>query len=60
MCPRCHVKLIPIVYGKLTPDLLDMQKDGQLILGDGRYVKGKPISICISCEEAFDILVYID
>ena len=60
MCPRCHVKLIPVIYGKLTPELLDMQKAGNLILGSGRYVKGKPTSLCTSCEEAFDILVYMD
>ena len=60
MCPKCHVKLLPIIYGKLTPDLIDMEKAGKIILGDGRYAKGKPTSLCISCEEAFDILTYLD
>lgn len=60
MCPKCNVKLIPIIYGRLTPDLIDMQKEGKVIVGSGRYIKGKPTALCISCEEAFDILVYLD
>lgn len=60
MCPRCHVKLIPIVYGKLTPELVDLDRDGKIIIGNGNYKVGKPISFCVSCEEAFDILVYND
>jgi hypothetical protein len=60
MCPKCYVKLIPIVYGRLTPDLLDMEKAGKIILGDGRYVKGKPTSLCISCEEAYYQVVPVD
>lgn len=60
MCPICRVKLIPVVYGKLNPDLVDKQKSGQLVVGSGKYVKGKPTAMCISCEEAYDILVNID
>jgi hypothetical protein len=60
MCPVCYVKLIPIIYGKLTPDLIDMEKAGKIIVGDGRYVKGKPLSICISCEESYYIIANID
>lgn len=60
MCPRCHVKLIPIVYGKLTPDLIDMQKEEKIIIGTGKYKKGKPMSLCISCEEAYDFPVLIE
>ena len=60
MCPRCSVKLIPVIYGKVTPELVDMEKSGKIVIGSGRYAKGKPTSLCISCEEAFDILVYMD
>jgi hypothetical protein len=60
MCPRCSVKLIPVIYGKVTPELVDMERQGKLIVGSGKYVKGKPSSFCISCEEAYDLLVLID
>ena len=60
MCPHCHVKLIPIIYGQLTPELVDMHKSGKIVLGDGRYKLGKPISFCISCEETYDIFVNVD
>jgi hypothetical protein len=60
MCPKCHVKLIPILYGKLTPDLIDMQKQNKLIVGSGKYKKGKPLSFCISCEESYEMLTSID
>ena len=60
MCPICKVKLIPIVYGKLTPELIDDQNQGKIIIGSGKYKQGKPSSFCVSCEEAFEILVYSD
>jgi hypothetical protein len=60
MCPKCHVKLTPIIYGKLNPDLIDMQNQGKIIIGSGKYKKGKPLSICISCEETYETLTSID
>jgi hypothetical protein len=60
MCPRCSVHLIPIIYGNLTPDLLDMEKEGKLIIGNGKFSKNKPTSFCISCEEAYDYIVLIE
>ena len=60
MCPKCYVKLIPIVYGKLNPELLDMSKRGEIIVGSGKYKSGKPRSFCISCEEAFESIAHID
>lgn len=60
MCPICHVKLVPIIYGKLTPDLIDMQNKGKIVIGSGKYKKGKPLSICISCEESYEMFTSID
>ena len=57
MCPKCYVKMIPIVYGKLNPDLLDMQKDNKIIIGIGKYKAGKPLSYCPLCEESYDLFV---
>ena len=50
-CIKCKTKLIPIVYGKLNPDMLDMQNKGLLLIG----LKGsdKPNSFCPLCEEAY-------
>ena len=60
MCPVCRIKLLPIVYGKLNPDLVDMEKAGKLVIGGTKYAKGKPRSICPFCEEAYDQAVSID
>jgi hypothetical protein len=60
MCPKCHVKLTPIIYGTLNPDLIDMQNQGKIIIGSGKYKKGKPLSICISCEETYETFTSID
>lgn len=60
MCPNCHVKMIPIVYGKLNPDLVDLEKAGKIILASKKYAKGKPRSFCLSCQESFDQAVTID
>lgn len=57
MCPKCYVKLIPIVYGRLDPKRIDLQKNGQLIVGTGKYKKGKPLSFCPLCEETYEIIV---
>lgn len=60
MCPRCYIKLIPIMYGKLNPELIELQKQEKIIVGTGKYKPGKPMSFCISCEEAYDFPVLID
>ena len=60
MCPRCHVHLTPIIYGRLTPDLVDLHKKGKIVIGSGDYSSDKPTSICISCEEAYLHVVPLD
>lgn len=57
MCPKCYVKLIPIMYGRLNPDLVDLQKQNKIIIGPGKYKQGKPRSYCPLCEESYDIFI---
>lgn len=57
MCPKCLVKLVPIVYGRLTADLVDMSNQGKIVVGVGKYKPGKPLSYCPLCEETYEIIV---
>lgn len=51
ICPLCKTKLIPIVYGKINPEMLDMQDKGILLIG---IDKDKSVnSFCPLCEEAY-------
>ena len=52
ICPICKTKLIPIVYGKLDPELLDMQDNGLLLIGMDKTRKVN--SYCPLCEEAYE------
>jgi hypothetical protein len=51
-CLKCHTKLIPIVYGRLDPEILDMQNKGLLLIGMNKG-SDKPNSFCPLCEEAY-------
>ena len=51
-CIRCKSKLIPIVYGRLDPEILDMQDKGLLLIGLD-ISSGKPNSFCPLCEESY-------
>lgn len=57
MCPKCYVKLIPIMYGRLNPDLIDLQKENKIIIGPGKYKQGKPRSYCPLCEESYEFFI---
>jgi len=50
-CIRCRSKLIPIVYGRIDPEILDMQDKGLLLvsLDNSRLAN----SYCPLCEEAY-------
>jgi hypothetical protein len=50
-CITCKTKLIPIVHGRLDPEILDMQDKGLLLvsLDKTRNVN----SYCPLCEEAY-------
>lgn len=50
-CIRCKTKLIPIVYDRLDPEILDMQNKGLLLIG--MDMSGRPNSFCPLCEEAY-------
>jgi hypothetical protein len=50
-CPICKTKVIPVVYGKVNPDMLDMQDKGLLLIGMG---KDRSVnSFCPLCEESY-------
>ena len=50
-CIRCKSKLIPIVYGRLDPDILDMQEKGLILIGLDK-ARGAN-SFCPLCEESY-------
>lgn len=51
-CIVCKSKLIPVVYGRLDKDILDMQDKGLLLVGmdKARNVN----SFCPLCEESYE------
>lgn len=49
ICPICKTKLIPIVYGRIDPDILDMQDKGLLLIGMNEEYN----SFCPLCEESY-------
>ena len=51
ICPLCKTKLIPIVYGQLNPEILDMQDKGLLLISLDKDKKAN--SYCPLCEEAY-------
>jgi len=51
-CPQCNVKLIPVVYGRLDPEILDMQDKGLLLISLDKSKKVN--SYCPLCEEAYE------
>lgn len=51
ICPICKTKLIPIVYGQLNPEMLDMQNKGLILIGSDRTNTAN--SYCPLCEEAY-------
>ena len=50
-CIRCKTKLIPIVYGRLDPEILDMQDKGLLLVSMDKNRTAN--SYCPLCEEAY-------
>lgn len=50
-CIRCKTKLIPVVYGRLDKDILDMQDKGLLLVGLDK-ARGAN-SFCPLCEESY-------
>jgi len=50
-CLICKSKLIPVVYGRLDPEILDLQNKGILLIGMDKARKVN--SFCPLCEEAY-------
>lgn len=50
-CIRCKTKLIPIVYGRLDPEILEMQDKGLLLISMDKSRSAN--SYCPLCEEAY-------
>jgi len=50
-CITCKTKLIPVVYGRLDKDILDMQDKGLLLIGLNN-ARGMN-SYCPLCEEGY-------
>lgn len=51
-CTQCRTKLIPIVYDRLDPEMLDLQNKGLLLIGMNKG-SDKPNSFCPLCEESY-------
>ncbi len=55
-CPFCGHKLRPIFWGKITPDILQLKKEGKIFIGEDLYSKTddvKPDFACGNCGESF-------
>jgi len=52
MCPICKNTATPVIYGQVTPDLIDLSKQGTVIIGDINAID-KPSWYCEYCTEAF-------
>jgi hypothetical protein len=52
ICPLCKTKLIPIVYDRLDPEILDMQDKGLILVGLNKGPE-TPNSFCPLCEESY-------
>lgn len=50
-CPRCRTKLIPIVYGRLDPEYMELMSQGKIILS--LVSEKKYNSFCPLCEESY-------
>ena len=50
-CIRCKTKLIPIIYGRLDKEILEMQDKGLLLVSLDKTRSAN--SYCPLCEEAY-------
>ena len=50
-CIRCKTKLVPIVYGVINPEILEMDQKGLLLIGFDE--NSNEHSYCPLCEEAY-------
>lgn len=53
-CPSCDSnRVIPIIYGKLTLDDLEMAERGQLKFGGNKFNDFSPRYYCVQCKLKF-------
>lgn len=55
-CPFCGHKLRPVLWGKITPDIMQQKKEGKIFIGEDLYSKTddvKPDFACGNCGESF-------
>ena len=55
-CPFCGYKLRPVLWCKITPDILQQKKEGKIFIGEDLYGKPddvKPDFACGNCGESF-------
>lgn len=51
-CPQCRSKLIPILYGRMDKEQLELEKNNRAILGG--LMKKPYNSFCLLCEETYE------
>lgn len=55
-CPFCGHKLRLVLWGKITPDIMQQKKEGKIFIGEDLYGKTddvKPDFACGNCGESF-------
>lgn len=54
LCSLCNYKLVDIVYGYPTPELIEMARDEKIALGGTCVFNSEsPRLYCYGCHEAF-------
>ena len=52
-CPNCKVQMLEYIYGFPTPDLLDKEEKGEVVLGGCSVHEYKPTHYCPLCHEQY-------
>ncbi len=55
-CPFCGYKLRPVIWGEISPDILQQKKDRKIFIGEDLYGKTddvQPDFACGNCGESF-------
>lgn len=52
-CPHCGGKVVPIVYGDPTPEVMDAAEHGKVILGGCCIALDSPDYACAVCGQRF-------
>lgn len=52
-CINCGGKVVPIIYGEPSPELMDEFKSGEVILGGCCFLEESPDWGCLDCEAGY-------